>query len=152
MKKSVGILVYRNNNGIIEVLLGHCGGPYKKNIDEGAWSLSKGEKEKNEKALTCAKRELKEEFGIIVENDIKYLVSKKISKKKLAIMFYVKQDFDISKCKSNTFTLEILKGSGNILEFFEMDKYNWYSISEAKNKIINNQIYFLNRFEKIIIK
>ncbi len=150
MKRSAGILAYKIEDNDIKILLCHFGGPYWENTDIGGWSLSKGEVMGSEKALETAKREFNEETNLTVSTPIEYLGTKKISKKKLAIMFYTKSDFDISNCKSNTFTLEHPKGSGQIQEFPEMDKYEWMSMDLAKKKIIKNQLYFLNKLEEKI--
>ena len=148
MKKSAGILVYKIKNKEIQILLCHLGGPYFRNIDEGAWSISKGEKNKEEKILQTAIREFKEETNLDVTNNVNYLISKKISKKKLVVMFYLKKDYDIKKCKSNYFKIEYPRKSGNIKTFPEMSKYEWMSIKDAKKKIIKNQLFFINKLEE----
>jgi predicted NUDIX family NTP pyrophosphohydrolase len=150
MKRSAGILVYKLDKENIKVLLCHFGGPYWKYTDIGAWSLPKGEVRKNEIVLDAAIREFKEETNLDITSSIKYLGTKKISRKKLAIMFYTNSDFNLSNCKSNTFNLEFPRGSNNIQSFPEMDKYEWMTIEEAKNKIIKNQLYFLNKLEEKI--
>ena len=147
MKRSAGILVYKIEENSIKVLLCHFGGPYWENIDIGGWSLSKGEIDEGEKAIDAAIREFKEETNLDVTTPINYLGSRKASRKKLNIMFYTNSDFNLDNCKSNTFDLEFPEGSGKIETFPEMDKYEWMSIKEAKQKIIKNQLYFLNRLE-----
>ena len=148
MKRSAGVLAYKLDNKNIKVLLCHFGGPYWENTDIGGWSLPKGEVSKNETVSEAAQREFREETNQEIVSPINYLGTKKISRKKLAIMFYTNYDFDISSCKSNTFNIEFPKGSGNIQSFPEMDKYEWMSIGEAKNKIIDNQLYFIERLEE----
>ena len=61
-KKSAGLLLYRHNEGSIEVLLVHPGGPFWRNKDEGAWTIPKGEFQ-DEEPLAAAQREFKEETG-----------------------------------------------------------------------------------------
>ncbi|GIW66710.1 MAG: hypothetical protein KatS3mg095_0608 [Candidatus Parcubacteria bacterium] len=63
MKKSSGLLVWRKNNGQIEILLVHHGGPFWKNKDRNAWSIPKGTIEKEEDVKSTAIREFKEETG-----------------------------------------------------------------------------------------
>lgn len=150
MRRSAGVLVYKIENDIIKILLCHFGGPYWEGVDAGGWSLSKGEVNKNERAIDTAKREFKEETNLDLNSAIDYLGTKKVSRKKLAIMFYTNADFDLGRCKSNTFELENPKGSGNVCEYPEMDKYEWMSIDEAREKIIKNQLYFLNKLEEKI--
>lgn len=153
LKRSAGILVYKIENNTIKVLLGHMGGPYWKNIDNGGWSIPKGEF-KNELAINAAIREFSEETGLpINKENINYLSSKKVSHKKLIVMFYKEGDYDPSKATSNTFKLEWPKGSGMIKEFPEIDKVSWLDLDVAKEKILKNQIHFLEKLEeKMIVK
>jgi predicted NUDIX family NTP pyrophosphohydrolase len=150
MKRSAGILVYKKENNDIKVLLCHFGGPYWQNIDNGAWSLSKGEVDANEKIIDTAKREFKEETNLEVTTPINYLSSRKVSRKKLVIMFYTNSDFDLTNCKSNTFELEEPAGSSKFKSYPEMDNYAWFSLDVAKEKIVSNQLYFLNKLEEIL--
>ena len=66
MKISAGILIYKIEDGILHVLLGHPGGPFFKNKDDAAWSILKGEIEEGEDPLHAAIREAKEEGDITV--------------------------------------------------------------------------------------
>ncbi len=43
-KVSAGLMMYRWNNGILEVLLGHPGGPLYSNKDHGYWGIPKGQR------------------------------------------------------------------------------------------------------------
>jgi len=152
MKRSAGILAYKVEDKFIKVLLCHFGGPYWENTDIGGWTFPKGEVNKKEKVLETAKREFMEETNLNIVTSINYLDTRKISRKKLLIMFYTNSDFNLANCKSNTFELELPKGSGNIQSFPEMDKYEWISIDDAKEKIIKNQLYFLDKLEQKLRK
>jgi len=66
MKKSAGIILYRNRDNQLEIFLVHPGGPFWKNKDAGAWTIPKGEFTDEEDALEAAKREFKEETGLDV--------------------------------------------------------------------------------------
>lgn len=148
MKHSSGVLVYRNNNEKTEVLLCHMGGPFWLGMDEGAWSLPKGEFKNFEKALDTAVREFNEETGFnITKQELKFLGSKKQASNKLVTIFYTNRDYDASKAISNMFTREWPKGSGIIKEFPEMDKAEWMDLEQAKEKILKGQIYFINKLE-----
>lgn len=150
MKKSSGIIAYKIENNVLKVLLCHFGGPYKRNLDIGGWTLSKGEKEEKEKLINTAIREFKEETNLDIKTKLNYLASKKVNRRKLVIMFYTNSDFDIINCKSNTFEIEFPKGSGKREIFSEMDRYEWMDIKTAKEKIIRNQLFFLERLEKVL--
>lgn len=147
MKKSAGIILYKKENNNYYILLTHFGGPYWENIDKGAWSLQKGLKEAKEKVLEAAKREVKEETNLEIINPITYLATKKVSNKKLAIMFMSYFDGDITNFKSNTFELEWPKNSKNINTYPEMDEIKWFSIEDAKNYLHKSQVFFINRLE-----
>ena len=147
LKKSAGILVYKIENNIPKVLLCHFGGPFWEGINEGGWSIPKGELSEGEDIYSAAKREFKEETNLSIDEELKYLGSKKVSHRKLAIIFYTLKDFDLSKCKSNTFRLECPRGSGKYNDFPEMDKYEWMDISKAKKMVLANQLYFICKLE-----
>lgn len=150
LKKSAGILVYKIEDNVIKVLLSHFGGPFWEEIDKGGWSIPKGELFDGEDILTAAKREFNEETNLNINGELKYLGSKKVSHRKLAIIFYTMNDFDISKCKSNTFKIEYPRGSNNYCDFPEMDKYAWMDIPKAKEMIIENQLYFIKKLEGVL--
>lgn len=152
MKRSAGILAYKIEDNTIKVLLCHFGGPYWVNKDTGGWSLSKGEVNEGEAILDAAKREFKEETNLDIKTPINYLGTKKISNNKIAIIFYTNSNFDLSNCKSNTFDLEFPPNSGNIQTYPEMDEYEWMDLKKAKEKIIKNQLYFLEKLETILEK
>jgi len=40
---SAGLILFRERDGTLEVLLGHMGGPFWARKDAGAWSIPKGE-------------------------------------------------------------------------------------------------------------
>ena len=61
---SAGLLMYRIDDGNLQVLLAHPGGPFFQNKDEGAWSIPKGEIEPGEDLLAAAQREFEEETGL----------------------------------------------------------------------------------------
>jgi len=150
MKRSAGILVYRIQNKQIEVLLCHMGGPYWQGVDQGGWSIPKGEMT-SEKAITTAIREFQEETSFQIEKEkLTFLGSKKQSNNKLVIIFTAMGNYDASKAFSNTFQKEWPKGSGKVCEFPEMDRSEWILISDAKRKILKGQVYFLVKLEEML--
>ena len=106
MRRSAGVLLWKKENNECFVLLTHFGGPYWENNDFGAWSIQKGLVEENEKIYDAAKRESFEETNLPLSSNISYLATKKVSKKKLVIMFESYFDGDISSFQSNYFKLE----------------------------------------------
>ena len=63
-KVSAGLLMFRFQNGQLEVFLAHPGGPFFAHRDDGHWTIPKGEIEPGEEFLATALREFKEEVGI----------------------------------------------------------------------------------------
>jgi NUDIX domain len=59
--QSAGLLLFRRSAAVLEVLLGHPGGPFWQNKDDGAWSIPKGLIGADEAALSAARREFVEE-------------------------------------------------------------------------------------------
>lgn len=149
MKRSAGVLVYKKDNNDFKVFLAHMGGPYWENINEGGWSIPKGELDGNENSKKAALREFQEETNISLKpNNLHFLKTKKVSNNKLVIMFTTEQDLDNSHFKSNFFEKEWPKNSGIVKQFPEMDRADWFTISEAKKLIVRNQIYFLEKLEE----
>ena len=72
-KLSAGILLYRLQDGKIEVFLVHPGGPFWAKKDEGVWSIPKGEYEAGEDPLAVAKREFQEETGFEIDGPLRPL-------------------------------------------------------------------------------
>ena len=93
-KKSAGILLYRFQNNLTEVLLVHPGGPFWAKKDLGAWSIPKGEFEARENPLDAAKRELEEETGIKPEGDFIELTPVKQKSGKLIYTWALEKDID----------------------------------------------------------
>jgi predicted NUDIX family NTP pyrophosphohydrolase len=142
-KKSAGILMFRDNDQTLEVLLAHPGGPYWKNKDEGVWTIPKGEYENDESPLEAAKREFLEETGLQVTGNLKELGTVKQPSGKEIIAYAAEGNCDPSEFISNTFSLEWPPKSGAIREFPEIDRAEWFSISMASRKILKGQRGFL---------
>jgi len=63
-KLSAGLLLHRVRDGVVEVLIGHPGGPFWARKDDGAWSIPKGEYVDDEDPWETAQREFEEEVGL----------------------------------------------------------------------------------------
>ena len=63
---SAGLVLFRRRPGHgLEVFLAHPGGPFWANRDSGAWTIPKGVVEDGEDLLDAARREFREETGIV---------------------------------------------------------------------------------------
>jgi predicted NUDIX family NTP pyrophosphohydrolase len=67
--ESAGLLLFRGRAAHLEVLLGHPGGPFWQNKDDGAWSIPKGLIGADEAPLSAARREFAEETGCHPDGD-----------------------------------------------------------------------------------
>lgn len=147
VKKSAGILLYRFHNNTAEVLLVHPGGPFWAKKDLGAWSIPKGEFEAGEDPLDAAKRELEEETGIKAEGNFIELTPVKQKSGKLVYAWTLSKDIDPAVIKSNNFEMEWPPKSGKINSFPEIDKAAWYTMDEARKKIVDGQLPLINELE-----
>lgn len=147
-KTSAGILVYRRTDSDIEVLLGHPGGPFWKNKDQGAWSIPKGEFE-DEEPIVAAKREFKEELGHTAPSG-EYLDLGSITRKdgKTIYIWAVEGNLDVTNISSNTFEMEWPPHSGQKQSFPEIDKARWFKIEQTADKLHKGQDEFIKRLSE----
>jgi predicted NUDIX family NTP pyrophosphohydrolase len=145
-KLSAALLLYRVTDGGVEVLIGHPGGPFWAHKDEGAWSIPKGEYVDGEDPWSAAQREFLEEVGKEPPAGprIDFAPLRQPSGKVITA-FAVRGDLDLEGAISNTFTLEWPKGSGNIREYPEIDRVGWFSVAEARTKLVKGQRPLLDR-------
>jgi predicted NUDIX family NTP pyrophosphohydrolase len=149
-KRSAGLLVYRINNGLPEVFLGHPGGPFWAKKDIGVWSIPKGEFE-TEKPLDAAKREFLEETGFKIGSG-KFLPLAPVKQKsgKIVFAWAVQKDLDPAKLKSNTFVLTFRGSSGPGKEYPELDKAEWFDLDTAMEKILPYQVPLISELATIL--
>jgi predicted NUDIX family NTP pyrophosphohydrolase len=147
---SSGILLYRYEKGRLQLMLAHPGGPFWAKKDEGAWSIPKGIVEEDEEPLEAAKREFREETGHEIEGDFIDLGELKQPSRKIVHAWAVESDLDVQSIESNTFALEWPKHSGNIREYPEIDRAQWFAVDEAKTKILKGQAGFIDRLVEIV--
>src|SRR5437763_1992246 len=140
MKKlSAGILMWRRGAGGVEVLLGHFGGPIWSKRDAGAWAIPKGLVEPGEELETCARREFEEELGVKPEGALIPLGRIRQKGGKQVEAFALEGAFDPDAIVGNFFTLEWPPRSGRFQSFPEIDRAAWFSLDEARVKILPSQ-------------
>ena len=163
LKHSSGILVYRYSQGEIQVLLCHMGGPYWKDVEFGSWSIPKGES-RNEKSIDTALREFQEETSFQVKKDnLQFLGSKKQANHKLVTIFITQDILALpALCRRDGIRIRFSgtprtdgktqrrKCRGILKEFPEMDRAEWMNLNDAKKKILNGQVYFINKLERTL--
>ena len=131
---------------MLEVLLGHMGGPFWARKDEGAWSIVKGELAEGEDPLAGARREFAEELGhpppegeVLSLGEIRQKAGKRV------IAFAVEGDFDPASLVAGTFEMQWPPRSGRRATFPELDRVAWLDLQTAKAKIVEGQIPLLER-------
>jgi predicted NUDIX family NTP pyrophosphohydrolase len=149
-RKSAGILLYRFQKDGVEVFLVHPGGPFWVNKDEGSWSVPKGEYNDDEDALKAAQREFQEETGLSIQGNFIELGEVRQPSGKRVMVWALENDQEVENIRSNTFQLEWPPKSGKMQEFPEVDRGGWFSLPEARQKILKGQISFLDKLEEKI--
>jgi predicted NUDIX family NTP pyrophosphohydrolase len=144
--RSAGILLYRHGaTGVLEVWLGHMGGPFWAGKKLHSWSLPKGEYQADEDPLTAATREFTEEIGSPPPAaDYALLGEFRQPSGKRITVFTAAADFQPGEVVSNTFPLEWPKGSGTVQDFPEIDDAQWVTEADARNKLVKGQLPILD--------
>jgi predicted NUDIX family NTP pyrophosphohydrolase len=57
----------------------------------------------------------------------------------------VEGDWDPDRLISNEFTMEWPRGSGTVQAFPEVDRAAWFTLAEARRRILKGQAEFLDR-------
>lgn len=146
--QSAGVILYRHRGAELEVLLVHPGGPFWMRKDEGAWSIPKGEFEADEAPIDAARREFVEETGIALTVPLRPLTPIAQSRAKTVHAFAAEADVDVARIVSNTFMLEWPSRSGRMQSFPEIDRAAWFSLDEARTKIVAGQRPILDELRK----
>src|SRR5262249_11031926 len=146
---SAGLLMYRIKAGKLQVLLAHPGGPFYKKKDLGAWSIPKGEVNPGEDLLKAAKREFAEETGITPTGEFVSLSQVKQRTGKIVHAWAFQADCNPDTIVSNQFTMEWPPHSGQQMEFPEIDRAEFFTIADARQKINPGQIPLLDELEHI---
>ncbi|MBF4995017.1 NUDIX domain-containing protein [Arthrobacter gandavensis] len=147
MRTSAGILLYRGSPGGtageehgVEVWIAHMGGPFWASRDEHAWSIPKGEFAPPEDPLAAARREFEEEMGWPAPSaEYGLLGTFRQSSAKSVTVFTAAADFPDRAVRSNTFALELPPGSGTFRDFPEVDRAGWFTVPEARIKLVKGQ-------------
>ncbi|HEX7158522.1 MAG TPA: NUDIX domain-containing protein [Edaphobacter sp.] len=147
-KQSAGLLMYRRRSGELEVFLVHPGGPFWAKKDLGAWSIPKGEYEDGEEPQDAARREFEEETGFQANGSFLELGAVKQPGGKVVRTWAVEGDCDPAALKSNVFEMEWPPRSGRKAEFPEVDRAGWFSIAEARERILKGQAPLLDALDR----
>jgi predicted NUDIX family NTP pyrophosphohydrolase len=144
-RTSAGLLLYRWRDGELEVFLVHPGGPFWARKDRGAWSIPKGEFAPDEDPLAAARREFAEETGLAVEGEFRALDPIRQAGGKVVHAFAIEGEVDPAAVRSNSFTLEWPPRSGRLRAFPEVDRASWFTLAEARQKLLKSQLGLLEQ-------
>jgi len=148
-KSSAGLLLYRHR-GEREVFLVHPGGPFWGKKDAGAWTIPKGEIADGEEPLEAAKREFLEETGFDINGEFRRLDPVKQAGGKIVQAWAIEADCDSAQLHSNRFAIEWPPKSGKTREFPEVDRAGWFTISEARTKILVGQVGLIDQLVSLL--
>jgi predicted NUDIX family NTP pyrophosphohydrolase len=144
-KRSAGLIMYRRQDSQIEVFLVHPGGPFWAKKDLGVWSIPKGEYLEHEAPLEVAKREFEEETGFPPGEGFLALGDLTRPSRKIVTAWAFEGDCDPGKLRSNTCLIEWPPRSGRQIEVPEVDRGDWYTVEEARSRLLTGQRAFLDR-------
>ncbi len=147
---SAGILMYRQGDGGLLVLLVHPGGPFWRNRDLGAWSIPKGELDDGEDPEAAARREFAEEIGIAATGPLRPLGQVRQRGGKIVLAYALEGTLDAGAVRSNEVEIEWPPRSGRTIRIPEIDRAEWFSIPLAQDKILAGQRPFLDRLEQLL--
>jgi predicted NUDIX family NTP pyrophosphohydrolase len=149
-RHSAGLLMYRRGLEL-EVLLAHPGGPFFAHKDAGAWTIPKGEVAQGEDARACALREFQEETGIVPgDAELQPLGEIQQSGGKRVEAWAFAGAWAGGRPESNHFELEWPPRSGRMQSFPEIDRLEWFGLSEARLKLNPAQTAFLDRLSAML--
>lgn len=150
-KRSAGILVYRGEGALLEVLLVHPGGPFWTKKDDGAWFIPKGEINPDEEPLAAALREFAEELGMPPPAaPALELGTVKNKGGKLIFAWALPGDLSLDGFKSNTFSLEWPPRSGKQREFPEVDRAQYFALEATRTKMHPAELPLVERLVALL--
>ena len=142
--------MFRVNEGVVQILLAHPGGPFFKKKDDGAWTIPKGEANPGEDLLLAAQREFEEETGLAPKGT--FIPLKPIKQKggKTVYAWAFEGDCNPEAITSNQFALEWPPKSGIQKQFPEIDRAEFFDLEIACKKIKGGQDALIDELEAIL--
>ena len=144
---SAGILLFRQRQGVTEVLLIKPGGPYWRNKDAGAWMIPKGMVEPGETPAEAALREFAEETGTLVTAIPFPLATVRQAGGKTVQAFAAEGDLDAAAVQSNEFEVEWPPRSGRLERFPEVAEARWMPLAQARDMMLPSQLPLLDALQ-----
>ena len=148
--RSAGLLLFRRAGGGLELLLAHPGGPFWARKDDGAWSLPKGELLESEDPLAAACREFEEETGCVPAGPFIDLGEVRMKSGKRVQAWAFEGDFDPAQLRCNLFEMEWPPRSGQLKQFPEVDRVEWFDPDTARRKLLPAQAPFVDSLQRVV--
>jgi predicted NUDIX family NTP pyrophosphohydrolase len=145
--RSAGILLFRQRDDQVEVLLVKPGGPFWRNKDAGAWMIPKGMIEPGEAAAEAALREFEEETGTALSAVPFELARVRQAGGKIVEAFALEGDLDPAAIRSNEFEVEWPPRSGRMERFPEVAEARWMTLAQARALMLPSQLPLVDALE-----
>ena len=142
--------MWRRGSAGVEVLLVHFGGPFWAKRDAGAWTIPKGLVQADEEPEDAARREFAEELSSRPEGPVRPLGRIRQAGGKWVEAFALEGELDAGGIVSNFFAMEWPPRSGEVRHYPEVDRAAWFSLEEARTKILASQAVLLDRLERLV--
>jgi predicted NUDIX family NTP pyrophosphohydrolase len=152
---SAGILLHRDRAGVVEVLVGHMGGPFWSRKDAAAWSIPKGELDPGEEPAAAARREFAEELGFPAPDGELHELGSVVQsgRRKTVLGFALAGDVPdaqvaaVAERPDDGLWVEIEwpRNSGRRMRFPEIDRAAWFDPDTARRKLVKAQTEFVDR-------
>ncbi|MFF2620756.1 NUDIX domain-containing protein [Oerskovia jenensis] len=154
MVTSAGLLLYRfADDGAVEVLLGHMGGPLWARKEERGWTIPKGEHAADEDPHDAAVREFTEELGSPPPDGPEVDLGEVRQRAGKTVRAWARRaGFDVSTAVSNTFEMEWPPRSGRRATFPELDRVAWVPLARARELVVAGQVGLLDRLEESVAR
>lgn len=119
--------------------------------DAGAWSVPKGEYQRDDDPLAAARREFEEELGVRApEGPVEDLGEVRQKSGKVVHAWAIRGDLDAGAITSNTCEVEWPPRSGKTIVIPEVDRAEWFGLETAREKINPAQVSLLDRLERLL--
>jgi predicted NUDIX family NTP pyrophosphohydrolase len=150
VKVSSGLVMYRRCAGQLQFLLMHPGGPLHGHRGDGSWTIPKGEVEPGEELLAAGIREFEEETSLQPSGPYLPLGFIRQKSGKIVHAWAFEGDCDPLTLRSNTFKMEWPPKSGQIGEFPELDRADFFDGQAARQKANPAQVPFFETLERLL--
>lgn len=143
---SSGLLMFRIQDGFLQIFLAHPGGPFYRNRDAGHWTIPKGELAAGESPFNAAIREFEEETGLQPHEPFIDLGSIRQKGGKIVYCWAFEGNTNpLCSIRSNHFEMEWPPHSGHLQSFPEIDRMEFFGLAEGREKLMEVQWPFVER-------